>query len=573
MVSENTDHDDGRIVNDGESDGVTRRDALRAGASLSAAVLAGKYVTGGVAAQTSTTTDGLTGSGTEADPYQIETIDDLDKMRDAPGAHYALTSNIDATPTETWESGAGWDPIQEFTGSLNGRGYTINGLYIDRSAQCALFRKATAVVENVTINADITSQGYKAAIIAAQHQGAGSLTVRDVTLNGTISGGTQVGAITAMRGIETVKRCTIDVSAQSENGAVGLVAGAFDGTMEDCIVNGSITGGATGVGGVVGGNYGTIRGCCVTADIDMGSDSHDVGGVAGINGESGVIEAIDVGGTVATGGNMTGGAVGECLGTIRGVFVDVTVTGSQYVGGVAGFAETPAKIELATSRGSVTGDSQVGGLVGEAIAPIVTNAAARSPVTGGSATGGLIGHLSSNSTNLHSVVVAASVDSTASSAGAVIGNRSYSNSGRVTDPAVSVFWDGDVAGVTGEIGTVGDTIADLDRAATGQMYELTTSEATGDTATGNMPALDFEAVWGVRDGDYPVVESIQSVGCTGANLPSTDDGTGNETTTEEPVPPGGGVTSSQDSVVKWIPLGIAGLLGLGLAADNEEGGE
>jgi hypothetical protein len=51
-------------------------------------------------------------------------------------AYYYLTGDIDATGTSTWNAGAGFEPIgtlsTTFKGTLDGRGYNIHDLTINR---------------------------------------------------------------------------------------------------------------------------------------------------------------------------------------------------------------------------------------------------------------------------------------------------------------------------------------------------------------------------------------------------------------------------------------------------------
>jgi hypothetical protein len=98
------------------------------------------------------------GSGTEADPYQITNVHQLQEMNDDLDAHYILMNDIDASETRGWnvgdhdndpetpDSAMGFEPVGEcfnatsndpmykgpFTGSLDGRGFRVSYLYIDR---------------------------------------------------------------------------------------------------------------------------------------------------------------------------------------------------------------------------------------------------------------------------------------------------------------------------------------------------------------------------------------------------------------------------------------------------------
>jgi hypothetical protein len=78
----------------------------------------------------------MLGSGTELDPYIIENLTDLNNIRNDLDAWYELGADIDATETESWDSGAGWLPIgsyaSPFTGNLVGNDHIISHLTINR---------------------------------------------------------------------------------------------------------------------------------------------------------------------------------------------------------------------------------------------------------------------------------------------------------------------------------------------------------------------------------------------------------------------------------------------------------
>lgn len=71
------------------------------------------------------------GAGTEDNPYLIEDIEDLNAIRNNLGAYYRLISNINMN-IYPYNEGAGWDPIDGFYGTLDGDGYIISNLYINR---------------------------------------------------------------------------------------------------------------------------------------------------------------------------------------------------------------------------------------------------------------------------------------------------------------------------------------------------------------------------------------------------------------------------------------------------------
>ncbi|MGC8845691.1 MAG: hypothetical protein ACP5QY_07555, partial [Candidatus Hydrogenedens sp.] len=72
-------------------------------------------------------------------PIGINSINQLAQIGKSPvypiDGNYSLTNNIDASDTINWNSGAGFEPIQNFTGIFAGNGYLIFDLYINRPSQ------------------------------------------------------------------------------------------------------------------------------------------------------------------------------------------------------------------------------------------------------------------------------------------------------------------------------------------------------------------------------------------------------------------------------------------------------
>ncbi len=85
--------------------------------------------------------------------------------------------------------------------------------------------------------------------------------------------------------------------------------------VQNLLVEGSVTPGGThsDVGGIAGSNEGRILHCSVSGNI---SGADNVGGVAGINAITGIIENCMVAGTI-TGSHFTGGIAGKNSGVIR----------------------------------------------------------------------------------------------------------------------------------------------------------------------------------------------------------------------------------------------------------------
>ena len=92
------------------------------------------------------------GGGTPENPYLISELTHLQVLQTNStdwSRYFKQTTNINASLTVTWNSGAGCDPVGNettpFTGNYNGDGHTIDGLVINRSGSSSpvgLFGKA-----------------------------------------------------------------------------------------------------------------------------------------------------------------------------------------------------------------------------------------------------------------------------------------------------------------------------------------------------------------------------------------------------------------------------------------------
>ena len=324
----------------------------------------------------------------------------------APTASYTLANDIDLTATNPTNGGDVWGafgfvPIggnnaAAFTGSFNGQGYTINGLYIDQISEIAftsgglgyangygyvgLFGSVGSggVVENVGItNAEVTGGAAMA---------AGALAGWDY---GAIKNSYSTGSVTSGNGVE-VSENTVDRSA-----AGGLV-GVLDtsGTISNSYSTANVTVGGSGdAGGLVGGAVfgGTIANSYATGTVTAGNDlfapnffGPTAGGLVGNlydyvgldgSGASVVQDSFATGNVSAGSGTAVGGLVGYATGgaQIISSTASGTATAGTYstIGGLVGQLDgtnSPSSITNSYAIGSAssTGDySDVGGLVGE----------------------------------------------------------------------------------------------------------------------------------------------------------------------------------------------------------------
>ena len=210
------------------------------------------------------------GSGTQADPYVITDINELQEMNDDLTAYYVLGNDIDASETSSWNNGAGFTPIgynpDLFTGTFDGQGYVIAGLHINRpsTADVGLFGYIEqAKIRNVGLaDADVTGLGGVGTLVGSSE----SSTIFRVWASGTATGthsiqsplGGLIGWTGGVGGFVSQCYSSVNVFAISSsspaNRTGGLVGLNTRGSIiVDCYATGNVAA-KNKVGGLVGDN-------------------------------------------------------------------------------------------------------------------------------------------------------------------------------------------------------------------------------------------------------------------------------------------------------------------------------
>ena len=287
----------------------------------------------------------MTGSGTVTDPYIIADVTDLQDIESSLAAYYELAQDIDASSAYTWNGNTGFLPISNFTGQLDGKGYTISGLPIARSGSTnqALFGtiSGTAVLKNIKLSGVLilSNSNYAASLVAY------------------ISGTT----------------CTITNCSAT-------------GTVE-------ITGSTTDyVGGLIGYMEGGTVSGCHSACVVTGADDYAGGFVART--AAGTITECHATGAVVLTDNYGGGFVGYNNANISKCYATGAVTVDDYGGGFVG-AQNTGTIQDCYARGAVTGDN-IGGFIGitwdDPGNVLTDNCYGTGPLTGSTNVGGFVGN-------------------------------------------------------------------------------------------------------------------------------------------------------------------------------------
>ncbi|HOQ33590.1 MAG TPA: PASTA domain-containing protein, partial [Candidatus Hydrogenedens sp.] len=221
-------------------------------------------------------------------PIQIDSIEELQKIGNDPdyplNRDYELTQDIDASNTISWNSGAGFSPIgtigNPFTGTFDGKGYKITGLYINRSGTdyVGLFGYISGKINNLGIeNCQITGKDYVGGL--AGHNLA---TISNCYSTGSVIGDNDVGGLVGNNSsIASVSKCYTNCTVSGSGYLVGGLVGDNYGSVSNCYSTGSVSGNSDFVGGLVGYNYYGTTSYCYSTGVVSGSGVN-VGGLIGI---------------------------------------------------------------------------------------------------------------------------------------------------------------------------------------------------------------------------------------------------------------------------------------------------
>ncbi|MBN2892728.1 MAG: T9SS type A sorting domain-containing protein [Bacteroidales bacterium] len=289
------------------------------------------------------------GNGSIANPYQISSLDNLfwlSQNSDQWDKNFIQTADIDASTTILWDSGAGFSPIGNllfnFRGTYNGKGFTIDALYINRPE------------------------------------------TKYIGLFGFMSEAT----------VDSLGLTNIDYTGLERMG--GIVGASYDfSEISNSFSTGTIT--ATGdynVGGLVGHQYYYSIINKSYSNVEVNGGVYYSGGLVGVNENNSEINNSYSTGNVS-GNDRVGGLTGSCwnYGFVNNCYSTGNVSGTNNVGGLVGFSYSNSAINNSYSTGNVSGVGYVGGFVGwNYISSSITNSYSTGHVTGTTNTGGFVGN-------------------------------------------------------------------------------------------------------------------------------------------------------------------------------------
>lgn len=308
------------------------------------------------------------GKGTEDEPYQIGTAQELawlayavNNQMESAGYCAVLTADIDLGYCQ-------WPVIgvlssngqRAYTGTFDGQGHTVSGLNITSLGgrqKLGLFGVAQdAVIENLTVRGNIDLTGVR------------SYDTTTGYIIGGVLGSGEGGGVTIRSCVSQVDISVSFVNDQkAQNSAVGGLVGRLSGSgsheITNCRNEGRIytafepgayylggSGGNGGQGGIVGfiGASAQLE-CCVNTGTVYAGRAAGVGGIVGNAGDSGVTITLNQCANQGAVSNDTGGVLLRKGGT----------------GGIIGLAPTGnVTVSSCYNTGAVAGNAIVGGILG-----------------------------------------------------------------------------------------------------------------------------------------------------------------------------------------------------------------
>ena len=301
------------------------------------------------------------GSGTEEDPYQIATAEQLAYLAvkanegtlHTLGDYYILTNNIDLSAHQWVPIGRGTSQDSEyFDGYFNGNGKTITGLYVDESTDgylAGLFGLLTGQVTDLTIEdayVKTAGENSSAGILAGRISNSGTK-VTNCHVSGTVESDVFAGGLTGYASYTEFESCSAKAKVSATgNNIGGFIGEGFAASFTDCAAEGSVTGSwcCGGFAGVIW--YNAKAEHCI-ADVNVTATDWNTGGFVGYTEQN--------------------TSISDCV-ALGNVSNPITSTTTK-LGGFVGSMDNSISIQNCHAAGTVQGGNEehpAGGFIGYA---------------------------------------------------------------------------------------------------------------------------------------------------------------------------------------------------------------
>ena len=251
--------------------------------------------------------DVFEGSGTESDPYLIQSADDMWKLSQLTrgqsftdtSIYFKLTQDIDLG-ADSWipicsSADKGWvTTANSFNANFDGNGKTVTftGTYTGDAWAKGLFSGIGGYVHDLTLRGDISIEKGRVGSLASMAL-AGAKIENITSYVNITAGNNQVGGIVGYCNTENVQiiNCVNYGNITGRTLVGGIIGGGFKNTaFINCVNHGNITGSGQDIGGIIGEQYnamsftncsndGVVKCNDVVATEDVGSASNSYVGL------------------------------------------------------------------------------------------------------------------------------------------------------------------------------------------------------------------------------------------------------------------------------------------------------
>jgi hypothetical protein len=374
----------------------------------------------------------LDGSGTEQDPWRIQSLDDFNDF--AADANY-------------------WDDYTRLETDVNlaGRIYTTAVIALDTdntnytfegTSFSGIFDGAGHRVNNLTIDDGGVGNDYLGLFGYTENGQVNNLGVKNIIIR-VLQESYFIGGLIGLNNTTALTNCHVsgEISAEKYSRVIGGMIGRnIDAEIDNCNTANNIYPGmhTTEVGGLIGSNVnGVITNCYTTGAVSGEYKSYELGGLIGRCNDGTITDCYTTGDV--NGYGQFGGLVGHNVDNIvTNCYATGTLTGGGWgrVGGLIG-ENAYAQINNCYAVGDIIGEHYsygLGGLIGHnngsAGGGTVMNCFAVGTVTGGDFSkllGGLIGE-NAYATTINSYATGAVISGDSSDLiGGLVGENHYSN--------------------------------------------------------------------------------------------------------------------------------------------------
>ena len=253
---------------------------------------------------------------TDYDYMRVHDVYDLQNINAKRDGRYILAGDIDATATQDWNSGEGFQPLggggNEFTGRLDGAGHTLRGLYINRHVdlKTGLFGTVKeATIENLSLRDGNVKGNYVVGGIVGYAKKA---VIRNVSYSGAVAGMNIIGGIVGLVKEGSIQNAWNAGKVEGDSTVGGIAGLVKEGSTFQNVCN---TGAIKGVWSKIGGIAGCIENSSLQNAWNTGAvrGRTSVGGIVGEANGGSICHAVWKSGTVReyNSGSYIARAVGE----------------------------------------------------------------------------------------------------------------------------------------------------------------------------------------------------------------------------------------------------------------------